>query len=142
MICTSYRSSKVVSTQLSLFDDENEPLCADNGYVLDVREIGEGKEELSDDFVSRFLSGSRIIKKLKGDGDFRSPECIKYLRECDIVVTNPPFSLFREYVAQLFEYRKKFIIIGNQNAITYKEVFPLIRVPFKISVPALEVLSL
>lgn len=127
LICTSYRSSKVVSTQLSLFDDENEPLCADNGYVLDVKEIGEGKEELSDDFVSRFLSGSRIIKKLKGDGDFRSPECIKYLRECDIVVTNPPFSLFKEIVAEIMKYKKSFLLIGNQNALTYKEIFPLIQ---------------
>ena len=61
------------------------------------------------------------------DGDFRSPECIELLKEADIVVTNPPFSLFREYVAQLIKYDKKFIIIGNQNAITYKEIFPLIQ---------------
>ena len=61
------------------------------------------------------------------DGDFRSPECIELLKESDIVVTNPPFSLFREYIAQLFEYKKKFLIIGHQNAITYKEVFPAIK---------------
>lgn len=67
------------------------------------------------------------IKHLKGDGDFRSPECIELLKQADIVVTNPPFSLFREYVAQLVEYDKKFIIIGNQNAITYKEIFKLIK---------------
>ena len=60
-------------------------------------------------------------------GDFRSEDCIKLLKQADIVVTNPPFSLFREYIAQLMEYEKKFIIIGNQNAITYKEVFPLIK---------------
>lgn len=66
------------------------------------------------------------IKKLKGDGDFRSDECIELLKEADIVVTNPPFSLFREYVQQLVEYEKKFLIIGNINAITYKEVFSLI----------------
>lgn len=64
---------------------------------------------------------------LKGDGDFRSKECIELLREADIVVTNPPFSLFREYVAQLMEYDKEFLIIGNQNALSYKEIFPLIR---------------
>jgi len=63
---------------------------------------------------------------LKQNGDFRSSECIEILRESDIVVTNPPFSLFREYVAQLFENNKKFLIIGNQNAITYKEFFPYI----------------
>lgn len=67
------------------------------------------------------------IKTLKQNGDFRSPESIKLLQEADIVVTNPPFSLFREYVAQLIEYDKKFLIIGNLNAVTYKEVFPLIR---------------
>lgn len=79
-------------------------------------------------------NGSRIpddedieVLPLKGDGDFRSPECIEFLKEADIVVTNPPFSLFREYVAQLVKYDKKFLIIGHQNAITYKEIFPLIK---------------
>ncbi|WP_286330289.1 MULTISPECIES: adenine-specific methyltransferase EcoRI family protein [Bacteroidales] len=66
------------------------------------------------------------VLPLKGDGDFRSPECIEFLKEADIVVTNPPFSLFREYVAQLIKYDKKFLIIGNVNAVTYKEIFPLI----------------
>ncbi|GHT09727.1 putative adenine-specific methylase [Planctomycetales bacterium] len=64
---------------------------------------------------------------LKGDGDFRTDECIELLKQADIVVTNPPFSLFREYVAQLIEYGKKFVIVGHQNAITYKEIFPLIK---------------
>lgn len=67
------------------------------------------------------------ILPLKGDGDFRSKECIELLKEADIVVTNPPFSLFREYVAQLIEYDKKFLIIGHQNALSYKEIFPLIQ---------------
>ena len=67
------------------------------------------------------------INKLKGDGDFRSEECIELLKQADIVVTNPPFSLFREYVTQLIEYNKKFLIIGNMNAITYKEIFKLIK---------------
>ncbi len=66
------------------------------------------------------------IKNLKGDGDFRSEECIHLLKQADIVITNPPFSLFKEYLSQLIKYKKKFIILGNQNAITYKEVFPLI----------------
>ena len=65
------------------------------------------------------------VIELKGDGDFRSPEAIEFLKEADIVVTNPPFSLFREYIDQLMEYNKKFLIIGNYNAVTYKEVFPL-----------------
>ena len=66
------------------------------------------------------------IRQFKGDGDFRSEECIELLKQADIVVTNPPFSLFREYVAQLVKYDKKFLIIGHQNAIHYKEIFPLI----------------
>ena len=78
-----------------------------NGRVPDIKDIG--------------------IKELEGDGDFRSQECIELLKQADIVVTNPPFSLFREYVAQLVEYDKKFIIIGHQNAITYKEIFKLIK---------------
>lgn len=67
------------------------------------------------------------VLPLKGDGDFRSEECIELLKQADIVVTNPPFSLFREYVAQLIKYEKKFLIIGPVNAITYKEIFPLIK---------------
>ena len=72
-----------------------------------------------------------VIKKyrtnLKGNGDFRNEESVNFLKESDIVVTNPPFSLFREYIAQIFEYGKSFIIMGNNNAITYKEIFPLIK---------------
>ena len=64
--------------------------------------------------------------ELQGNGDFRSDECIEFLKEADVVVTNPPFSLFREVVAQLVEYNKKFLLLGNNNAITYKEIFPLI----------------
>ena len=81
-----------------------------------------------------WLVGGRIpkvseieVKKLKGDGDFRSDESIELLKQADIVVTNPPFSLFREFITQLMEYDKKFLIIGNSNAITYKETFPLIK---------------
>ena len=68
-----------------------------------------------------------IVNELNGDGDFRSEECIEYLKQADVVVTNPPFSLFRQYVKQLMDYGKKFIIIGEQNALTYKEIFPLIK---------------
>ena len=67
------------------------------------------------------------VKRLMGDGDFRSAESIELLKQADIVVTNPPFSLFKEYVAQLMEYDKKFLIIGNMNAVTYKEIFPLLK---------------
>ena len=67
------------------------------------------------------------VTELEGNGDFRSAECIELLKEADVVVTNPPFSLFREYIAQLVEYNKKFLILGNNNAIKYKEIFPLIK---------------
>jgi len=78
--------------------------------------------------VKRLLRHDRnTASPLKGNGDFRSEECIELLKQADIVVTNPPFSLFREYVAQLVEYDKKFLILGNQNAITYKEIFKLIK---------------
>lgn len=75
------------------------------------------------------ISDGKDLKtgKLNGNGDFRSEECIEYLKQADVVVTNPPFSLFREYVKQLMDYNKKFVIIGNQNAITYKEIFPYIK---------------
>ena len=81
-----------------------------------------------------FKDGDRVpsvkdigIKYLKGDGDFRSNECIELLKQADVVVTNPPFSLFREYISQLIKYEKKFLIIGNGNAVAYKEIFPLIK---------------
>lgn len=77
----------------------------------------------------RSADGKPIVRQtdLEGDGDFRSAECVELLKEADIVVTNPPFSLFREYVGQLVEHGKQFLVIGSQNAITYKETFKLIR---------------
>ncbi len=85
---------------------------------------GDGAEDLED---VKLLLQQNPPQRLSGTGDFRSFECIELLKEADIVVTNPPFSLFREYVAQLFEYGKKFLILGNMNAVTYKEIFSLIK---------------
>ncbi|NLE26012.1 MAG: modification methylase, partial [Clostridiaceae bacterium] len=88
-------------------------------------ENGDGAIDLSD--VEYLLKNKRnALTLLNGGGDFRSAECIELLKQADIVVTNPPFSLFREYVAKLIEYEKKFLILGDQNAITFKEIFPLI----------------
>lgn len=87
-------------------------------YKLEIVSNGDGEQIGLPDYVKT---------PLKENGDFRSPECIEILQEADIVITNPPFSLFREYVAQLMEYKKDFLIIGNQNAVTYKEIFPLIQ---------------
>ena len=77
------------------------------------------------DVAELFKSRENELTELKGDGDFRFPECLELLDEADIVVTNPPFSLFREYVAVLVEHKKKYLIIGNVNAVKYKEIFPL-----------------
>lgn len=99
-------------------------------YKIVINEVsdvnGDGRVDLADvEWLIR--NRKNILTKLKGDGDFRSKECINLLKEADIVVTNPPFSLFREYVAQLMEFGKKFLIVGNMNAVTYREIFPLIR---------------
>ena len=133
LICTCYATSPVAWVQLSLFDNENIVVKKGNGkqpYKIEITEVkdynGDGAVDLSD--VEYLLKNKKnTLSVLEGDGDFRSQECIELLKEADIVVTNPPFSLFREYVAQLMEYDKKFIIIGNQNAITYKEIFPLLK---------------
>jgi hypothetical protein len=86
-------------------------------YILDKDNTGDG--------ITCFEDISEI--KMKGNGDFRSAECVELLQQADIVITNPPFSLLREYVAQLMEYKKKFLIIGTDNCRTYKEFFPFIK---------------
>jgi hypothetical protein len=137
LITTSYDGSPIAG-QGTLFPEYNEgngkrqkpkALAVILDHVKD--EDGDGAANIDD--VQLFLKRNRAARMaLKGDdkyagGDFRSPECIALLKQSDIVATNPPFSLFREYVAQLVEFSKKFLIIGNQNAITYKEIFPLIK---------------
>ena len=98
-------------------------------YYSETDPVYAYKLELSDDLNNDgFIDNKDIVKTpLIGNGDFRSQECIDILKESDIVCTNPPFSLFREYVAQLMEYNKQFLILGNNNAVTYKEIFPLIK---------------
>ena len=133
LICTCYAGSPVVYTQLSLFGDEEvigEEPSDKKPYKIEITHVddlnGDGAIDLTDvDLLLGSVDGKPTL--LEGDGDFRSQECIALLKQADIVITNPPFSLFREYVAQLIEYDKKFIIIGNQNAITYKEIFPLLK---------------
>lgn len=130
LIATCYATSPIVGQQLSLFDvvggeeeQRNKPYKAVVTKVYDV--TGDGGVDMFD-VAELFKNHENELTELQGDGDFRSEECLALLDEADIVVTNPPFSLFREYVATLMEHDKKFIIIGNSNAITYKEVFPLI----------------
>lgn len=131
LIATCYVSSPIANTQLSLFDvigteenNQNKPYKAVVTKVYD--KTGDGGIDMFD-VAELFKSGENQLCELYGDGDFRSSECLALLDESDIVVTNPPFSLFREYIAILQEHRKSFIVIGNQNAITYKEIFPLLR---------------
>lgn len=129
LIATSYGSSPVAGNEFDMFEDRGQEQYISNAraYKVVMTELkdvtGDGAEDLND---VRELIKHRI-RYLNGDGDFRSPESIEMLKEADVVVTNPPFSLFREYVAQLMEYKKHFVIIGNQNAITYKEIFPLLK---------------
>ncbi len=133
LISTCYAESPVVSKQLSLFDVKNLDVKKGDSkhpYKIEITEVkdenADGAVDLAD--VEYLLKNRKnTLTLLDGDGDFRSPECIEMLKEADIVATNPPFSLFREYVAQLAKYEKKFIIIGNVNAIAYKEVFRLIK---------------
>lgn len=127
LICTAYHDSKVIDTQLSLFDSDNNELIENHGCIMDVNYIGEGNSIFSDEFIENWLKEHKPIKKLIGNGDFRSKECIDYLKQADIIVTNPPFSLFKELVSLIVEHGKRFLLIGNQNALTYKEIFPLIQ---------------
>lgn len=128
LICTSYCASHVVGTNSSLVDVQGEPLSSDNGYVMVLSKVSKNITATStDEEVHEYLLSQKVVRKLVGDGDFRSDECVEYLKLADIVVTNPPFSLFRELISLVIEHEKKFLVIGNQNAITYKEIFPLIQ---------------
>ena len=124
LIATCYNGSPIQRNELLLqfdLDAPEEPRKV--AHKIEITEVkdanGDGAVDLSD--VRYLLQNDKnVISILKGNGDFRSPECVELLKEADIVVTNPPFSLFREYVAQLVQYDKKFLIIGNSNAITHK----------------------
>ena len=134
LICTSYSGSKIdqlVNGQLTLdlLDADGNPVINNkHGYVLTITQIpGEHEEEVPDNVIKNVLQKKNVVRKLSGNGDFRSQECIEYLKECDICCTNPPFSLFSELFSLLVKYDKKYLLIGNQNAITYKEIFPYIK---------------
>ncbi|TAK96034.1 modification methylase [Patescibacteria group bacterium] len=130
LITTSYDKSPIVGDQLPLFEMKGLKPEGKEPFKIEINEVrdlnSDGAVSLTD--VEWLLKNdANTATPLKGNGDFRSKECIELLQEADIVVTNPPFSLFREYVAQLMEYDKKFLILGNQNAIIYKEVFRFIK---------------
>lgn len=136
LITTSYKPSPIANTQLGLFggdktiaEPKGRPKVTANKFIInEVHDMdGDGAFNLTDVAEQLKANKNNEWTPLEGDGDFRSPECIQLLKQSDIVVTNPPFSLFREYTRQLFNNKKKFVIIGNMNAITYKEIFPLIK---------------
>ncbi|MBM2817996.1 MAG: Adenine-specific methyltransferase EcoRI [Parcubacteria group bacterium] len=130
LITTSYTKSPIAGGQLPLFEVKGLKPKGKEPFKIELNEVtdtdADGAVGLTD---VRWLlkNDANIATSLKGDGDFRSNECIELLKQADIVVTNPPFSLFREYVEQLVEHKKKFIILGDQNAITYKDFFKLIK---------------
>lgn len=130
LIATCYATSPIAYGQLSLFDvlggdeaNKNKPYKAVVTQVYDT--TGDGGIDMLD-VAELFKMRKNELTELEGNGDFRSEECLELLKEADIVVTNPPFSLFREYMAVLVEYQKDFVIIGNQNALKYREIFPLL----------------
>ena len=136
LITTSYKPSPVANTQLGLFGDDitlakskGRPKITANKFIInEVKDIdGDGEFNLKD--VAKQLKANKHNEwmPLTGDGDFSSDECVELLKQSDIVVTNPPFSLFRPYIKQLSDYKKKFLIIGNINCITYKEIFQKIK---------------
>ncbi len=128
LITTSYGGSPIVGGQLPLFQ-----VAGSKGkqpFKIEIKEVPDIDKDGAinlDDVKYLLKHDKNTATPLKGSGDFRSDECIELLKQADIVVTNPPFSLFREYVAQLMEHKKKFLILGDQNAITYKETFGYIK---------------
>jgi hypothetical protein len=128
LITTSYSGSPIVGGQLPLFQ-----VAGSKGkqpFKIEIKEVPDIDKDGAinlDDVKYLLKHDKNTATPLKGSGDFRSDECIELLKQADIVVTNPPFSLFREYVAQLMEHKKKFLILGDQNAITYKETFGYIK---------------
>lgn len=134
LICTSYSSSKIDklknNNQITLDMYYNDIAHQEDiqGSVLVITKMPETfGEEVDDEIIKKTLSKKGTVKRLKGNGDFRTDECIEYLKQCDICCTNPPFSLFAELFSLIVKYNKQFLLIGNQNAITYKEIFPYIK---------------
>ena len=129
LICTCYNGSPVQGNELLLDFGDGWGDPKKIAYKVEITEVrdmnGDGAVDLSD--VRYLLQNDKNVLSILRTGDFRDSECIALLRQADIVVTNPPFSLFREYIGQLMQYNKKFLIIGHQNAIKYKEIFPLIQ---------------
>jgi len=130
LIATSYSGSPIVGRQLTLDKIAGLKPKGKEPFKIEINEVPDANKDgaIDIDDVKKLLEYDKnTATSLEEGGDFRSDECIELLKQADIVVTNPPFSLFREYVAKLVEHDKKFLILGDQNAITYKEIFKLIK---------------
>lgn len=134
LICTSFSGSRVNYVKrneqwtLPSYLNNQYENYEKRGYRLRVDHIsGKMGTIVEDDAIRDAIGKNGVIMKLRGDGDFRSDECVELLKKCDICCTNPPFSLFSELFSLIMKYEKKFLLIGNQNAITYKEIFPFIK---------------
>ena len=135
LIATCYDGSPILSSEFPLAEvvglmENGKVNYTAKAYKIIIEEVKDYNQDGAIDLldITEILKNKKnVLTLLNGNGDFRSKEAIELLKNSDIVVTNPPFSLFREYLAQLMEYNKDFLIVGNQNAVTYKEVFPLIK---------------
>ena len=132
LIATCYGSSPIASTQLNIFGEEEKVIktVKKKAYKIEITQVGDengdGKIDLAD--VEYLIKNKKnVLSLLNDDGDFRSPECIDLLKEADIVITNPPFSIFRDYFELLVKYNKSFLIVANENMVFYKEIFPYIK---------------
>ena len=130
LFATCYEGSRVSQHQLKLFDNEEQKGIP---YKIEIYQkdidllLKENNGELSQNTIKKYIKEHKKAEQLKGDGSFNSSECLEMLKKSDLIISNPPFSLFRVYLSMLEEYKKGFLIIGSMNAITYKEVFPLIK---------------
>jgi hypothetical protein len=130
LIATSHTKSPIVGQQLSLYEIEGLKLEGRQPFKIEINEVPDINKDgviTIEDVKELLKHGKNVVSALKGDGDFRSIESVSLLEECDIVVTNPPFSLFRDFMSLLTSYQKDFLIIGNTNSFTYKEIFKLFK---------------
>ncbi len=135
LIVTSYTKSPIAGQTLPLFEIEGLQPDGKEPYAFEINEIPDQNQDGAvdmADIVYLVMHDANVAYPIKGDhehvaGDFRSHQCVELLKQADMVVTNPPFSLFREYVELLVQHEKKFLIVGSQNAVTYKEIFKLIK---------------
>jgi len=123
LICTSFSASPVANKQVCMFNDGES-----GAYLLDISKKNyRAFRKAWDSYDKDYILNNGYVVRLKDNGSFLSDECVSLLKESDVVITNPPFSLFRDFISLLEEHKKKYLVIGNQNALMYKEIFPLVK---------------